>query len=1091
MEIPQNVIDDILSRVSIVDLIGSYIELKDNGTESLGLCPFHSEKTPSFSVSDEKGLYHCFGCGAGGNAADFLVAHEHIGFRKAIKRLAQIAQVDVAEYYKKDGKSAHPSETRRVSQYKYIDKLKANLEAFKDSPFSYLVTAYRMEGESRQHERENYYPTVDKKTGETAAGSPAYALSPKQFSYFQTRSKEQKRMFHFGTSLFGDKVTKNAASGVYYKSKAAGNATHCLSVSLEYDNLEFKDQRKKPEYKNTANLEKLLAQTKEKMLEQIKIKLTSLKLWECAAVIDSGTGIHVHLILDKVEPYQKLDAMGENNKFKAGEMYDYVMQTLILETGSDPASGKRTSTYSLVPDLQYWKLGKPIPIRVIKDAEKFAKFQEILARTLDSGRDMEQLEKEFNIYNASFDLFKGQGRAPDPEFIQSLKEIFKKKPTKDSIIPYFEEYITQGILPGGETDNKWYNGREEWPCGDGSIIQITKSFQMKYIKTTAKQDAEGNVKYDKTPVAIPCTWALIPLYLVEDERNETQFSIIFDCLTIGRKKRILIEGSKFGTKNSLQQALRLHQVDITLNDQSTRALCSYAFTYAKQLKNIEVGVSYQKDSEGKVTGSMLAGYDYIYANNKVYKGEAGIIKAEDETFWIKGYEKKHSNMESEYYTKAKPSPDGKVDQMINGIDRLFKSKWIGRMFASYLGVCMLREPLYDKFKSVPFLSLHGESGCGKTTLVDTASYVFNQKPLRQQPTISTTIKEQKYRRNGVLLFDEMDENQLYKMFSFLKDCVTNAFRNRQGKDGEAITNDQILNTTIISTNNPIHRMDEAINFRSVKIFFTKATTIFDTDAHSDYYEFIRESGFDIVLDLYNRISGISITELNESIKDLKKQIVKLLKKDERLCQGYAMMLAVGQAIGIDIHLEEILEFIRGNENDAGSDKDVLTAAILDLVEHQTKDNQLPADLPVDPETKVVLHQGGATFLQEYTLSLKRLNAHIQSNKILLNMDHKGLLKEIYRVPYIEVIRTSHTVKIQNQWCKENGILLKINFGHEIFTNQLHQNITLDTKRIIDKNEYKKVAHCKWCRLRQESTDEPEEKSPEKRSDYMFDDNPNF
>ena len=70
--IKEDVVDKIKSEVDIVDFISEYIHLKKSGTNYMGLCPFHSEKTPSFSVSPSKEIFHCFGCGEGGDAISFL-----------------------------------------------------------------------------------------------------------------------------------------------------------------------------------------------------------------------------------------------------------------------------------------------------------------------------------------------------------------------------------------------------------------------------------------------------------------------------------------------------------------------------------------------------------------------------------------------------------------------------------------------------------------------------------------------------------------------------------------------------------------------------------------------------------------------------------------------------------------------------------------------------------------------------------------------------------------------------------------------------------------------------------------------------------
>lgn len=93
--IPRQFIDDLLVRVDIVDLIGSHIPLKKVGSNFVALCPFHTEKTPSFSVSRNRQMYHCFGCGASGNAISFLMDYSHLGFVEAVEDLATFVGVDV------------------------------------------------------------------------------------------------------------------------------------------------------------------------------------------------------------------------------------------------------------------------------------------------------------------------------------------------------------------------------------------------------------------------------------------------------------------------------------------------------------------------------------------------------------------------------------------------------------------------------------------------------------------------------------------------------------------------------------------------------------------------------------------------------------------------------------------------------------------------------------------------------------------------------------------------------------------------------------------------------------------------------------
>ena len=96
-KIPKKFIDDLLSRVDIIDVIDARVPLKKAGKDYKACCPFHEEKTPSFTVSQDKQFYHCFGCGVNGSAIKFLMDYEHMSFPEAVKDLAQRAGVTVPQ----------------------------------------------------------------------------------------------------------------------------------------------------------------------------------------------------------------------------------------------------------------------------------------------------------------------------------------------------------------------------------------------------------------------------------------------------------------------------------------------------------------------------------------------------------------------------------------------------------------------------------------------------------------------------------------------------------------------------------------------------------------------------------------------------------------------------------------------------------------------------------------------------------------------------------------------------------------------------------------------------------------------------------
>ena len=107
---PQRFIDDLKQQADIVVVIQDYVSLKRTGANYKGLCPFHGEKTPSFQVNRDKGFFHCFGCGVGGDVLKFLELHEKIGFADAVKLLAQRFGVPLPEMEQSDEQRANAAE---------------------------------------------------------------------------------------------------------------------------------------------------------------------------------------------------------------------------------------------------------------------------------------------------------------------------------------------------------------------------------------------------------------------------------------------------------------------------------------------------------------------------------------------------------------------------------------------------------------------------------------------------------------------------------------------------------------------------------------------------------------------------------------------------------------------------------------------------------------------------------------------------------------------------------------------------------------------------------------------------------------------
>lgn len=111
--VPKEILDDILLRLDAVQVVSEFIELKKSGKDYRGLCPFHEEKTPSFWVSPEKGVYYCFGCGEGGNLFRFIMKKENVAFPEAVRKLARLAGVDLGSLEERE---AH-RDLYRINQF--------------------------------------------------------------------------------------------------------------------------------------------------------------------------------------------------------------------------------------------------------------------------------------------------------------------------------------------------------------------------------------------------------------------------------------------------------------------------------------------------------------------------------------------------------------------------------------------------------------------------------------------------------------------------------------------------------------------------------------------------------------------------------------------------------------------------------------------------------------------------------------------------------------------------------------------------------------------------------------------------------------
>ncbi|MFW7522667.1 DNA primase [Vibrio ostreicida] len=128
--IPRTFIDDLLARLDVVDIIDARVKLKKKGKNYSACCPFHNEKTPSFSVSQEKQFYHCFGCGAHGNAIDFMMEYERLEFPEAIEELASHLGLDVPREQSQGGRSPSNQPQANTEQKRNLYDLMGGIAQF-------------------------------------------------------------------------------------------------------------------------------------------------------------------------------------------------------------------------------------------------------------------------------------------------------------------------------------------------------------------------------------------------------------------------------------------------------------------------------------------------------------------------------------------------------------------------------------------------------------------------------------------------------------------------------------------------------------------------------------------------------------------------------------------------------------------------------------------------------------------------------------------------------------------------------------------------------------------------------------------------
>lgn len=191
MYYPDELIEEVRSKNDIVDVISGYVRIQKKGSSYFGLCPFHNEKSPSFSVSPGRQMYYCFGCGAGGNVFTFLMAYENCSFPEAIKQLADRAGVPLPE--------AEYSEEVKKRESKRARLLEINKEAARY--FYYLLRDPRGEAGRRYLTGRQLSEETMKKFGLGFASVTSNDL----VNYLHTRGYEDELVIEAGLASFDEK----------------------------------------------------------------------------------------------------------------------------------------------------------------------------------------------------------------------------------------------------------------------------------------------------------------------------------------------------------------------------------------------------------------------------------------------------------------------------------------------------------------------------------------------------------------------------------------------------------------------------------------------------------------------------------------------------------------------------------------------------------------------------------------------------------------------------------------------------------------------------------------------------------------------
>ncbi|MFA9353151.1 DNA primase [Pediococcus pentosaceus] len=193
--IPEDVIDDVRTSVDIADVVGRYVQLRKAGKNLFSVCPFHDEKTPSFSVSESKQIFHCFSCGRGGNVFKFLMDLENLSFPESVRRVAEFGNIPLDQsYFKSTKKSSYTSEqSALIDLYEKASEL-----------FSHILLNTKLGEDALQYLKERGMTEDDIKNFDIGFAAPEDNLL---LSFFKEHKIDQHLMAESGLFIESENQT--------------------------------------------------------------------------------------------------------------------------------------------------------------------------------------------------------------------------------------------------------------------------------------------------------------------------------------------------------------------------------------------------------------------------------------------------------------------------------------------------------------------------------------------------------------------------------------------------------------------------------------------------------------------------------------------------------------------------------------------------------------------------------------------------------------------------------------------------------------------------------------------------------------------